>query len=427
MERYIIMIETILAIIASIVSSAVLIILVFYLIKLKINYHSKKPIRVGILNSITGTMAISEKAVVDAFMMAIEELNEIDGIDGRKIKPFICDGASEADIFEKQAEYLIDKKKVSVIFGCWRSDCRKAVKEVVEKHNHLLIYPVQYEGLELSDNIIYTGITANQNIIPTTKWLLENLGRRVYLVGSDYVFPKVAHHIIKEQVNLLGGEVAGDFYFPLGTADVDGVVDEIAKLSPDVIINTINSETNIHFYRALRKRGIFSSDIPTVSFSITEEEIRHIGKEYVTGDYAAWGYFQNLPNKINQDFVKKYKDTYGDDRVTTDVVESAYVSVMLWAEGVKDAKTENPNIVKKAIQNQFFYGPSGRFYIDPVYSHTTKILRIGKIRSDGQFDVVWSSMNPINPVPYPDYHTREEWDDYLNKLYIQWGNRWSGS
>ncbi|MCS5708452.1 urea ABC transporter substrate-binding protein [Candidatus Berkiella cookevillensis] len=382
-------------------------------------------IKVGILHSLTGTMAISEKSVVDAMLLAIDDINLKGGVLGRKIKPIIADGCSDADVFAKKAEKLILKDKVSVIFGCWTSDCRKAVKVIVEKHEHLLVYPLQYEGLEESKNIIYCGAIPNQQIIPAIKWVFDNLGKRFFLVGSDYIFPHTANEIIKDQVKALKGEVVGEEYLPLGSSDASSIVSKILKSNPDVIINTINGSSNVDFFKALRKSNIMPSNIPSMSFSIGAEELKHLNDCDMVGDYAAWSYFQEIPSMINQIFVQKYKEKYGKHRVTDDPIETGYLSVLLWSEAAQEAKTDDTLAVREVMKHQFCYAPEGRVAIDADNQHTARILRIGKIRKDGKFDIVWTSGHLILPSPYPEFRTKQEWDTFLHSLYKKWGNRWS--
>lgn len=384
-----------------------------------------KTIKVGILHSLTGTMAINGNAVKDATLMAIQEINDNGGLLGKKIHPIIKDGRSDWAHFAKLTEYLINKDKVCVVFGCWASAGRKSVKPLFEKYNHLLIYPVQYEGLEESPNIIYNGAAPNQQIIPTVKWAFDNLGKTFFLVGSDYIFPHAANAIIHEQIKALGGKVVGEEYVLLGGIDIDHIINKIFDTKPDVIINTLNGDSNIPFFKSLRDKGIHSDKTPTISFSMGENMLTHMNAAELAGDYAAGNYFQNIPNEINHRFIKNYKRKYGEHRVTDDSIESAYFGVYLWAQAVKDAQTEDVNKVRPAMKGQTYVAPEGTVYVDPKNQHTWKTVRIGKIRADGQFDIIWSSLNPIQPIPYPVYRTKAEWESFLNQLYISWGNNWA--
>lgn len=386
---------------------------------------ARTPIKVGILHSLSGTMAISERSVADATLLAIEEVNWQKGLLGRKIDPIMADGRSDWPTFAREAERLITKEKVCVVFGCWTSASRRTVKPIFEKHGHLLFYPVQYEGLEQSPNIVYTGAAPNQQIIPAVKWCFDNLGKIFFLVGSDYVFPRTANAIIKDQLSAIRGEVVGERYIPLGSSDVEAVVQQIVQNRPAVILNTINGDTNIAFFRELRAVGITPTEIPTMSFSIAEQELRSLGTGNMIGDYACWNYFQTVDTVENMAFVKAFKKRYGTDRVTTDPMEAAYLGVRLWAQAVREAGTDEVVAVRKSMANQTLKAPEGMVYVNAENNHTWKTVRIGKIRGDGQFEIVWSSEKPVRPVPYPIYRSASEWHDFLDDLYRGWGNRWS--
>ncbi len=387
--------------------------------------HRPDPIKVGVLHSLTGTMAISETSVADATLLAIEEINKKGGVLGRPIEPIVVDGQSDWPTFAQEAERLIVQEKVSVIFGCWTSASRKTVKPVFERYNHLLFYPVQYEGLEQSPNIIYTGAGPNQQIIPAVKWTFDHLGKRVFLVASDYVFPRSANAIIKDQTAALRGEIVGEEYILLGSSEVKGVVQKIVRTRPDVIFNTINGDSNVAFFRELRAAGITPAVIPTLSFSIAEHEVRTLGAKLVQGDYAAWNYFQSISSPENKLFVESFKKRYGVHRVTNDPMEAGYFGVYLWAQAVETAKKTDPRIVRKMILNQSFAAPEGVVYVDEENQHTWKTVRIGKINASGQFDIVWSSEKPVRPVPYPLYRSKSEWNMFLSDLYTGWGNQWA--
>ncbi len=389
------------------------------------NLETGKPIKVGVLHSLTGTMAISESSVKDATLFAIEEINSQGGLLRRKIVPVVADGQSDGAVFAREAERLIAVEKVSVVFGCWTSASRKTVKPVFEQHHHLLFYPVQYEGLEQSPNIVYTGATPNQQIIPAVKWAFENLGKRIFLVGSDYVFPRVANEIVRDQAAILGGQIVGEEYLPLGSQDVKELTGKIADTRPEVIINTINGDSNIAFFRELVKLRKKPGEMPTLSFSIAEEELRFLDPKNLAGDYACWNYFQCIDSERNRTLVNSFKKRFGKDRVMDDPLEAAYFGVYLWAQAVVEAGSENVHEVRKSLPGQSFDAPEGIVVIDPYSSHTWKTVRIGKIRPDGQFEIVWSSEKPIPPVPYPLSRSNAEWNQFLDQLYRSWGNRWA--
>jgi len=261
-------------------------------------YGRAKPvIKIGILHSLTGTMALNETSLVDALQLGIAESNATGGINGQMIEAVVADCRSDAAYCAQQAERLISEEKVSALFGCWTSACRKAVKPVVEKHRHLLFYPMQYEGMEISPNIIYTGATPNQQLIPAVNWALQKLGKRVYLLGSDYVFPRMANIIIKDIVKLQGGTVAGERYLSLGESDMGALVADIIKRRPQLILNTLNGDSNAAFFAALEKAGL--RDLPIFSFSVAETGMQAWGGARLTQHYAAWNYFQSLPGEEN--------------------------------------------------------------------------------------------------------------------------------
>ncbi|MDX2128658.1 MAG: urea ABC transporter substrate-binding protein [Chloroherpetonaceae bacterium] len=385
-----------------------------------------EPIRVGVLHSLSGTMSISETAVKDATLMAIEEINAKGGILGRPVVPIVVDGKSDWPTFAEKADSLIQNAKVSVVFGCWTSASRKTVKPIFEKYDHLLFYPVQYEGLESSKNIVYTGAAPNQQIIPAVKWCFdERKARRFFLIGSDYVFPRTANEIIKEQVLALGGEVVGEEYILLGSKDVKGAVEKILKAKPDLILNTINGDSNIPFFNELRAAGILPEQIPTMSFSIAEDELRSFSIPQMVGDFAAWNYFQSVDSKDNFDFIERFRNKYGKDRVTDDPIEAGYFGVFLWAEAVNKAKSPEPTKVRAVLGDLAFDAPEGLVYVDKENQHTWKLVRIGKIREDGQFQIVWDSDKPIQPLPYPATRTKEAWQQFLDSLYKSWGGQWA--
>jgi urea transport system substrate-binding protein len=389
------------------------------------NRRQEKPIiKVGILHSFTGTLAGSEKPVANATLLAIKEINKAGGLLGKKIMPIIMDGASDEKIFAQRAEELIVKEKVDVIFGCWTSASRKMVKPIVERHYHLLFYPVQYEGFEKSPNIIYTGAAPNQQIIPGIVWCFQNIGRRFFLVGSDYIFPHAANKIISQMIQTKGGTVVGEEYIPLGGENVDAIIKKIVDTKPEIIISTINGHTNISFFKALRSAGITSEKVPTMSFSIAEPEIQIIGPENVVGDYAVWGYFQSISNTTNDTFIRKFKKEYGEDQDISDPLEAAYHGVYLWKKAVIQAQTSNPRRVRSHIPLQAFYAPQGMIYIDRDNNHTWRFIRLGKIKADGQFDILWNSAKAVKPQPFTQYVTENEWEEFSSNLYAKWGKKW---
>jgi urea ABC transporter urea binding protein len=380
----------------------------------------REPIRVGVLHSLTGTMATSEQAVVDATLLAIDELNQAGGVLGRPVEAIVRDGASDWPTFAREAERLILQDRVAATFGCWTSACRKQLKPIVEQHRHLLFYPLQYEGLEQSPYIIYTGAAPNQQIIPAVRWAADHLGRRFYLVGSDYVFPRTANAIIRDVVGVLGGEVVGEDYLLLGSRETRPIAERIQRANPEVILNTINGDSNIAFFEDLRQAGVTPDKVPTMSFSVAETELSGMNRAHMAGDYAAWNYFQSIEREENRAFLERLHRKYGTSRVAADPMEAAYVGVHLWALAVLDAHSTETEAVRRALGDQSYPAPQGVVYVDPETQHTWKMVRIGRIRSDGQFDIVWESGKPVRPAPYPSSRSRADWNKFLDALHNGW-------
>jgi urea transport system substrate-binding protein len=384
-----------------------------------------EPIRVGILHSLTGPMAISERSMVDAEQLAIEEINASGGLLGRPVQPIVADGKSDWPTFAAEAERLITTEQVVTVFGCWTSACRKTVRPVFERLSHLLVYPMAYEGLEQSPYIVYTGAAPNQQVLPALKWGLDRFGRRVFLVGSDYVWPHAINAIMKDQIRALGAELVGEEYVFFGSTKVDRVVERIRAARPDVIFSAVVGDTNAPFYQALRAAGITAADTPVISFSTGELEMRTLPLADLAGHYAAWNYFQSIPGATNAAFVERYRRRYGADAVISDVMAAAYFSVHLWAQAVEAAGSDDVARIRAAMLMQSVEAPEGVVSIDPATRHTWRPVSIGQMTATGSIDVVWSAARPIRPVPYPATRTRAEWDRFLNEMYVNWGGSWA--
>lgn len=387
---------------------------------------SGAPIKVGILHSRTGTMAISERPVIDATLLAIEEINEKGGVLGRPVEFVVEDGESDGPTFAARAEKLITQDKVCTIFGCWTSASRKTVLPVVEKHDHLLFYPVQYEGLEQSPNIIYTGAAPNQQIIPAIKWAVSALNKKkFFLVGSDYVFPRCANAIIRDTATSLNAEVVGEEYLQLGGSDVSEIVRKIVAASPDLILNTVNGDSNLALFRALRAAGVKAETVPTISFSISEQELSSLSTKDIVGDYAAWNYFHSVDRLQNREFIERFRARYGEQRVTSDPMEAAYFGVHVWAKALAEAGSDDVKAIRMAARHQEFDAPGGMIRIDPDTQHTSKVFRIGRITPEGSFHIDYSSEVPIAPIPYPNTRSKGDWDTFLQDLRLRWNGNWS--
>lgn len=347
-------------------------------------------------------MALSEKPLIDAARLAIDEINARGGVLGKKLVAVERDGASDPAAFARMAEDLIARERVATLFGCWTSASRKAVLPVLERHRHLLWYPVQYEGFESSPYVFYTGAAPNQQILPAVDWCLRHRGKRMFLVGSDYVFPRTANEIIRTRLKKMGGVVVGEVYRPLGEKQWADVVDQILAARPDVVLNTINGDSNLAFFRELKQRQVTPGQLSVMSFSLAEVELQSMGDALPVGQLCAWNYFQSLSYRTNRRFVEKYRAAFGAERVTDDPVEAAYFQVHLYAMAVRRAGSTDPALVRKAAKGLIFDAPGGLVRLDPANQHTWKVARIGQILPDGQFQILWTSDQPIRPEPFPD-------------------------
>lgn len=358
----------------------------------------RKKIKIGIIHSLTGTMSFSESPLVDAVLMAFDEINRSGGVLGAQVHTFVEDCESDAETYALKTNRLIKKDRINHFFGCWTSASRKAVKPVVELQNALLWYPVQYEGLEESPNIVYTGNCLNQQIEPAVQWASESIGNTCYLVGSDYVFPRTANKLIRTLCGQYGVQVLGEHYLPLGAENFERIVDDIIKKKPAVVFNTINGDSNLAFYYYLSRAGNKPEQIPVMAFSIGEVELKDIGLS-VIGHYACCGYFQCMDNGENREFIQRYKERYGDNRVVSDPVVSAYVQPFLWKRLVEKCGTFDVSVLKNNITGIAHEGPAGNIEIHPNH-HAVRSALIGKVNSELQFDIVWRYPGWIDPLPW---------------------------
>jgi urea transport system substrate-binding protein len=356
-------------------------------------------VKLGFLNSTSGPMAISEQTVRDSLILAAEEINADGGILDKQIEYVEEDGQSEPTVFAEKINKLLTQDQVAAVFGGWTSASRKAMLPVVEGADGLLFYPVQYEGLEASENIYYTGATTNQQIIPAMDFLKSEGVETLFLAGSDYVFPRTANKIIKQYAEELGIEIVGEEYVPLDSDDWTTQVAKIAEAKPDFVFNTINGSSNVGFIKAYYEAGLGPDNSPIISVSIAEEEAPAMGED-VTGQYAAWNYFQSVESPENTTFIEAFQEKYGDDRPTSDPMEAAYTSLYLYKEMVEKAGSFCVDAVTEASDGVTFAAPEGEVTVDGENHHIAKTGLIGQINADNQFDVVWTSEEPIEPDPF---------------------------
>lgn len=357
-------------------------------------------IKIGFVNSLSGTMAISEKTVNDSLHLAADEINAAGGVLGKSLEIVEEDGASEPTVFAEKATKLIANDCVAAVFGGWTSASRKAMLPVFEQNNSLLFYPVQYEGLESSPNIFYTGATTNQQIIPGMDYLASKGVKELFLVGSDYVFPRTANKIINAYAEANGITIVGEEYAPLGHTDFSTIVNKLKSSGATAVFNTLNGDSNVAFFKEYKNAGLTAETTPVLSVSIAEEEVAGIGKDNIEGQLAAWNYFQTLESPENDTFVKAFKAKYGEDRVTSDPMEAAYVSLHLWKLMVEKAESFAVDDVVAASDGITFDAPEGTVVVDGENHHISKTALVGEIRDDGLLHTVWSSEGPVDPDPF---------------------------
>ncbi len=357
-------------------------------------------VKVGILHSMTGTIAIAEKSVVDAELLAVEEINKSGGVMGQKIEPIVEDGASDWPTFAEKARKLIEKDKVAAVMGCYTSASRKAVLPVFEKLKGLLYYPTYYEGLEQSPNIMYTAQEATQSVIAAMEWLYKNKGKTFYMIGSDYIWPRTTIKIAKATLNRLGGKLVGEGYYPLGHIEFSSEINKIKAAKPDVILNCVVGGSNVAFFKQLTAAGINGSNQTLLSLAVSEEEVSGIGAENTVGTLTCMGYFQSLKNPANEKFVKAFKAKYGEKRVVGDTLECGYISVYLWKLAAEKAKSFDVDKVVAASSDLAIDAPEGKVHFDKSNHHLWKHARIGAFLPDGQVNMLYESPL-LQPNPFP--------------------------
>jgi urea transport system substrate-binding protein len=381
--------------------------------------EEKPPIKVGVLHSLSGTMAISETVLKDTVLMAIDEINASGGVLGRKLEPVVVDPASNWPLFAEKARQLLTQDKVAVTFGCWTSVSRKSVLPVYEELNGLLFYPVQYEGEELSKNVFYTGAAPNQQAIPAVEYLMSKEGggaKRFVLLGTDYVYPRTTNKILRAFLHSKGVEDKDidEKYTPFGHSDYQTIVADIKKFSAGgktAVVSTINGDSNVPFYKELGNQGLKAKDVPVVAFSVGEEELRGVDTKPLVGHLAAWNYFMSLKNPANEAFKKKWADyakakglSSASKPLTNDPMEASYIGINMWKQAVEKAGTTDVDAVIKAMAGQKFNAPSGFVAeMDPKNHHLHKPVFIGEVRADGQFNVVWKTSGPIKAQPWSPF------------------------
>jgi urea transport system substrate-binding protein len=384
-------------------------------------YAQQKTVKIGVLHSLSGTMAISETVLKDTVLMAVEEINAKGGVMGMKLEPVVVDPASNWPLFAEKARQLITQDKVAVTFGCWTSVSRKSVLPVFEELNSLLFYPVQYEGEEISKNVFYTGAAPNQQAIPAVEYLMSKDGggaKRWVLLGTDYVYPRTTNKILRAFLKSKGVAEADimEEYTPFGHSDYQTIIAKIKKFASEgkktAVVSTINGDSNVPFYKELGNQGLKATDVPVVAFSVGEEELRGVDTKPLVGHLAAWNYFMSIKAPANDEFTKKWaayakaKNIAGhkDKPLTNDPMEATYIGIYMWKQAVEKAKSFDVAKVSAAMGGQTFKAPSGiTSTMDAKNHHLHKAVFIGEIKADGQFNVVWKTKGPVKAQPWSPF------------------------
>jgi len=374
--------------------------------------YAADTIKVGVLHSLSGTMAISETTLKDTMLMLIDEQNKKGGLLGKKLEAVVVDPASNWPLFAEKAKELLGKDKVAAVFGCWTSVSRKSVLPVFEEMNGLLFYPVQYEGEESSKNVFYTGAAPNQQAIPAVDYLMNNVGvKRWVLAGTDYVYPRTTNKILEAYLKAKGvkDEDIMINYTPFGHSDWQSIVSDIKKFGSagkkTAVVSTINGDANVPFYKELGNQGVSAEDIPVVAFSVGEEELSGIDAKPLVGHLAAWNYFMSVDNPGNDEFIQQWHNFIKDEkRVTNDPMEAHFIGFNMWVKAVEKAGTTDPDAVAQAIIGVSVPNLTGGYSTMMPNHHITKPVLIGEIQADGQFDVVWETKGLV---------VGDAWSDFL--------------
>ena len=379
---------------------------------------NQQPIQVGVLFSNTGVTAPIERTQLSGTLLAIHEVNAAGGINGRELVPVLYDPQSDAVQYASLAERLILNDDVNVIFGCYMSSTRKAVLPIVEKWNRLLFYPTIYEGFEFSNNVIYTGAAPNQNSVQLADFMTLNFGSRVYLVGSNYIYPFESNRIMTDLVEQRNGKTVGKRYLPLtaGYEEFTSVVGDIRKQRPDFIFSTVVGESTQHLYRAYAEAGLNPKEMPIASLTTCEAEIKAMGAEYAAGHYTAAPYFQSIDSETNRRVLDLYRNFMCGDVVTNMCWEAAYFQVHMFANAMRQSGTDQVEALLPELLGAEFQAPQGRVRIDPATHHTCLYPRIGRANSKGQFTIVREAKRPVHPDPYLVTYSLGDWTTRIDTL-----------
>ena len=388
--------------------------------------RAEAPVRIGLLHSQTGTMAISEKSILDAEILAIEEVNAAGGVAGRQVVSSAPDCRSDPNVFATEARRLIEQEQAVALFGCWNSESRKAVIPVVNEAKSLLFFPGNFEGIEKSSRVIYTGGVANQVILPAVRWGYDAINaRRFFVVGLEEVTSRCGAEIAKDAIKAAGAEVVGESYTVPLTPSVDAIVDAIRQAKPDLVLNFLFGESNLAFYAAMRRAGLGADKLPIIAFGVGEDESRRFPTADIVGQYAAWNYFQSVPRPENREFVRRFQARYGSDRVIGDAMVAAYNGIKFWAQASNEVGLGDSLAVTTNLRRQSINAPDGIITIDAESQIAWRPFHLGRLRADNQFELVYSINKPVRPVLVVGTRSAEDWTTFLDSLKTRWRGRWS--
>lgn len=380
----------------------------------------RRPIVVGILRSVSGQSATSERAMLDAALLAIEEINRDGGLLGRPVRGVIADGGPDGTAVARQAERLIREEHACVVIGCGASADRRSVVQLIERADHLLVQPVAYEGLEQSPAVVSAGAVPNQQIAPAVQWCHDALSaRRFLLVGPDDAWPRCINAIAADQIRGVGDEVVGEFYLPPGSTAVEDAVRRVVDLDPDVVLCSFTGDAAASFFDRLRAAGIGADATPVLALGLSEDDLRAMDIDDLVGHYSAASYFQSIDRPENLSFVRRFKARYGEDRATSDAGVGGYDSVRLWAQAVREVETTDVRRVRESLRHQSLDAPAGIIAVDPDTQHTWQPAFIGRVRGDRQFEILWTSRTAVRPTPFPLSRSRSTWEAFVDGVHRQ--------
>lgn len=389
--------------------------------------HHHSPVEVAILLPLSGSTSAVGAELKDAYRLAIDEINAAGGLRGRPVSARFIDKGGSGKSASAAVEQALQDEEVEAFFGCWTSECRRAVLPAIKASRHLLIYPGDHEGMEAPDNVFYTGSPPNQLVVPALEWACRTLGKRVYVVGLDDVYPRVAAKVIEKELEASPGQLVGTHFVPPGTEDMAAVAQDISRIKPDVVLSLVTGASLPALVHALRAAGITPNHVPTLHLWMGDDDIRSIGATEMAGDYLAGTYFATIDSEANRRFRAAFHRRFGVGRQFGSPEESAYIGMKMWAQAAERAGSSSPRRVLKALRGLHYEAPSGPVHMDRINHHLWRDIRVGRIEDSGRVSVVWESDGPIEPLIYPISGTQEEWDEFLRKLNREWRGRWAAA